>query len=79
MAVLALQVQDQPVEHASPTNGFKPVETTLLAIVGHQTDPVKVKILLHLASVRLARQAITKVLHGENASGVRVDVLTTVG
>lgn len=68
MAVLALQVQDQPVEHARPANGFKFVETLLVAIVEHQRDSQKVKILPHLASLRLALQAIMQFCKGKTIS-----------
>lgn len=61
MATLKLQEDNGPVETASPASGFTFVETLLVAIVDHQRDALLSRLLPHLASLRLARQAILNV------------------
>jgi hypothetical protein len=65
MAVLALQVEDQPIAHASPQIRFKFVETLLVAIVEHQRDLQKAKTLPRLVSLSLASQAIANFCEGK--------------
>jgi hypothetical protein len=58
MAFLKLQEEDKSVEAASHTLGFSFFETLLVAIVDHRRSAQMSRILPHLSSVRLARQAI---------------------
>jgi hypothetical protein len=61
MATLKLQEDNRSVEATSHALGFRFVETLLVAIVDHQRSAHMSKLLPHLSSLRLARQAIMNV------------------
>jgi hypothetical protein len=68
MATLKLQEGNRSVEAASHTHGFIFVETLLVAIVDHQRSTQMSKLLPHLSSLRLARQAIMNVCTNKTLS-----------
>jgi hypothetical protein len=65
MAILKFEEDGRDVTTASTEAGFIFVETLLVAIVEHQRDTQKSKILPRLASLRLARRAILKFCSGK--------------
>jgi hypothetical protein len=61
MATLKLREDDRSLEAASHAHGFIFFETLLVAVVDHQRSAQMSKLLPHLSSLRLARQAIMNV------------------
>ena len=64
-----LKLREDGVE-APPTDalGFAFIETLLVSIVDHQRNAQISKLLPHLSSLQLARQAIMNVFSGKNLS-----------
>ncbi|KAL5315040.1 hypothetical protein ACEPPN_017691 [Leptodophora sp. 'Broadleaf-Isolate-01'] len=65
MAKLKIQEANGDVKLANTQTGFTFVETLLVAIVEHQRDAQMSKLLPHLTSLHLARQAILKFCSGK--------------
>ncbi|CZT06985.1 uncharacterized protein RAG0_12557 [Rhynchosporium agropyri] len=64
MAILKCQEADKDIALATTQSGFIFVDTLLVAIVEHQRDTQMSKLLPHLSSLHLARQAILEFCDG---------------